>query len=137
MFEEMPIEEVEDNVEDWVTKLKIAWEKSDFTDIQNSVTSLFKKTFSNSLHTHTHTHTHKQVMFYSDPHTIHEWSAIYFSSLVELSYHVEYDLFFVGLHRLFFSSETTSCHSVNVLFKSLSLGSSRIYPPGPLVFVLC
>lgn len=33
MFEEMPIESVEENVEDWIDKLKTAWETGDFTDI--------------------------------------------------------------------------------------------------------
>ena len=60
------------------------------------------------------------VTSYSDPRVIHEWSAIYFSILVEWSYHLKCDLFFLDLHRLFFSSESISCHLVYVLSRSLS-----------------
>lgn len=37
MFEEMPIEQVEDSVLDWIDKLKVAWENGDFTEFGEGV----------------------------------------------------------------------------------------------------
>ena len=42
MFEEMPIDKVEENVESWVEKLQKAWETADFTDIGGSIGSWIK-----------------------------------------------------------------------------------------------
>lgn len=60
-------------------------------------------------------------------HVIHELSALYFSSLVEWSFHVKYDQFFLDLHRLFLSWWDHFLSLTYVLFRSLSPSNSKIF----------
>lgn len=47
MFEEMPIEQVEENVLDWIDKLKLAWENGDFTEFGAGVGEWLKNALEN------------------------------------------------------------------------------------------